>query len=172
MATKNWNNEFLAKVLEEAAWKELSSEFAWNEQLLEKYNDKVIWKEISDNNNILWTVSMIEKFKNKVDWDVFSASHNEHLFTEENLEQFKSYWNWHELSRNPEVELTPALLKQFAEYWDWGEIIDCYFWEKLCGMEFLEKYQDYIPTSALQRSYLWVKLVEGEKKQLKKLILS
>ena len=31
MATKNWNNDFMAKVLEEAAWKELSSEFAWNE---------------------------------------------------------------------------------------------------------------------------------------------
>jgi hypothetical protein len=28
MATKNWNNDFMAKVLEEAAWKELSSEFA------------------------------------------------------------------------------------------------------------------------------------------------
>ena len=65
MATKNWNNDFMAKVLEEAAWKELSSEFAWNEQLLEKYKDKVVWKEISDNSNILWTVSMIEKFKNK-----------------------------------------------------------------------------------------------------------
>ena len=66
MATKNWNNDFMAKVLEEAAWKELSSEFAWNEQLLEKYKDKVSWKEISGNRNILWTASMIEKFKNKV----------------------------------------------------------------------------------------------------------
>lgn len=35
MAAKNWNNDFMAKVLEEAAWKELSSEFAWNEQMLE-----------------------------------------------------------------------------------------------------------------------------------------
>lgn len=172
MATKNWNNEFLAKVLEEAAWKELSSEFAWNEQLLEKYKDKVIWKEISNNTNILWTVSMIEKFKNKVDWDELSGSNNEHLFTVENLEKYKNYWNWRELSRNSSVELTPALLEQFAEYWDWSEIIDCYFWEKLYSMEFLEKYQDYIPTSALQRSCLWDKLVEGEKKQLKILILS
>lgn len=46
MAAKNWNNDFMAKVLEEAAWKELSSEFAWNEQMLEKYKDKVSWKEI------------------------------------------------------------------------------------------------------------------------------
>lgn len=26
MATKNWNNDFMTKVLEEAAWKELSNE--------------------------------------------------------------------------------------------------------------------------------------------------
>ena len=36
MATKNWNNNFMAKVLEEASWKELSSEFAWNEQKISK----------------------------------------------------------------------------------------------------------------------------------------
>ena len=71
MTTKNWNNDFMAKVLEEAAWKELSSEFAWNEQLLEKYKNKVSWKEISGNRNIIWTTSMIEKFKNKVGWEEF-----------------------------------------------------------------------------------------------------
>ncbi len=98
MATKNWNNDFMAKVLEEAAWKELSSEFAWNEPLLEKYKDKVSWKEISGNRNILWTASMIEKFKNKVDWEELSGSDNEHLFTAENLEKYKEYWNWRELS--------------------------------------------------------------------------
>ena len=172
MATKNWNNDFMAKVLEEAAWKELSNEFAWNEQLLEKYKDKVSWKEISDNRNILWTVSMIEKFKNKVDWDELSGSDNEHLFTAENLGKYKNCWNWSKLSGNSSVELTPALLEQFAEYWDWSEIIDCYNRDDLYSMEFLEKYQDYIPASALQRSRLWDKLVEDEKKQLKIRILS
>lgn len=172
MATKNWNNDFMAKVLEEAAWKELSSGFAWNEQLLEKYKDKVSWKEISGNRNILWTASMIEKFKNKVDWEELSGSDNEHLFTAENLEKYKEYWNWRELSRNSDIELTSALLEQFAEYWDWNEIIDCYHQDELYSMEFLEKYQDYIPASALQRSRLWDKLVEDEKKQLKIRILS
>ena len=172
MATKNWNNDFMAKVLEEAAWNELSSVFAWNEQLLEKYKDKVVWKEIADNNNILWTVSMIEKFKNKVDWDELSNSDNEHLFTAENLEKYKDYWNWHTLSRNSSIELSHALLEQFAEYWDWSEIIDNYKLDELYGMDFLEKYQDYIPASNLQRSHLWDKLVEDEKKQLKIRILS
>ena len=40
MVTKNLSNDFMAKVLEDAAWKELSGDFAWNEQLLEKYKDK------------------------------------------------------------------------------------------------------------------------------------
>ena len=161
----------MAKVLEEAAWKKLSSEFAWNEPLLEKYKNKVSWKEISNNSYIMWTVSMIEKFKNKVDWEGLSRSDNEHLFTAENLEKYKEYWNWRELSRNSSVELTPLLLEQFAEYWDWSEIID-YRRDELYSMEFLEKYQDYIPASALQRSRLWDKLVEDEKKQLKIRILS
>ena len=172
MATKNWNNDFMAKVLEEAAWKELSSEFAWNEQLLEKYKDKVSWKEISGNRNILWTASMIEKFKNKVDWEELSGSDNEHLFTAENLEKYKEYWNWRELSRNSDIELTSALLEQFAEYWDWNEIIDCYGRDELYNAEFLEKYQDRIPASSLQRSRLWDKLVKDEAKRLKVQILS
>ena len=162
----------MAQVLEEAAWKELSSDFAWNEQLLEKYKDKVVWKELSGNSQILWTTSMMEKYKNKIDWEELSGSDNEHLFTAENLERYKDYWNWRELSRNSNIELTPALLEQFAEYWDWSEIIDRYSQDELYSMEFLEKFQDYIPASALQRSRLWDKLVEDEKKQLKIRILS
>lgn len=172
MATKNWNNDFMAKVLEEAAWKELSSEFAWNEPLLEKYKDKVSWKEISGNRNILWTASMIEKFKNKVDWEELSSSDNEHLFMAENLDKYKEYWNWRELSRNSDLILTSELLEQFADCWDWNEIIDCYGREGLFSAEFLEKYQDRIPASSLQRSRLWDKLVEDETKRLKVQILS
>lgn len=172
MATKNWNNDFMNKVLEEAAWEELSREFAWTEQLLEKYRDKVVWKGISNNYNIIWTIPMIEKFKNKINWDELSDSSNDHLFTVENLEKYKDYWNWHKLSRNSNLELTHALLEQFAEYWDWNDIIDSYKLEELYSMEFLEKYKDYIPASSLHHSRLWNKLIEDEKKQLKIQILS
>lgn len=41
MVTKNLSNDFMAKVLEDAAWKELSGDFAWNEQLLE--NTRTRW---------------------------------------------------------------------------------------------------------------------------------
>ena len=171
MATKNLSNDFMAKVLEDAAWEKLSGDFPWSEQLLEKYKDKVVWKEISENSNILWTVSMIEKFKNKIDWEELSGSDNEHLFTAENLEKYKDYWNWRELSRNSYLILTPELLDQFADYWDWNEIIDYCCRDALYSMEFLEKYKDYIPASALQRSCLWEKLVEDEAKRLKVQIL-
>lgn len=58
MATTKLSNEFMAKVLEDAAWSKLSERFAWSEQLLEKYKDKVAWKEISGNGNIAWSTSV------------------------------------------------------------------------------------------------------------------
>ena len=51
----------------------------------------------------------------------------------EDLEKYKNYWNWRELSRNFDLILTPELL---------------------------EKYQDRISASSLQRSRLWDKLLK------------
>ncbi len=47
MATKNLSNDFMAKVLEDAAWERLSGGFAWNGQLLEKHKGKVVEDEMS-----------------------------------------------------------------------------------------------------------------------------
>ncbi len=167
MTTKNLSNEFMAKVLEEKAWVELSSELAWTEQLLEQYKDRVDWKEVSANRYVVWTVPMIEKFKNRIDWDELSESDNEHLFTAELLEKYKNRWNWRELSCNSSLPLTEELLEQFADYWDWGRIINNYGGEKLFDVEFCEKFQGRIPASELQQSHLWYKMVEDEKKLLK-----
>ena len=49
MATKVLSNEFMQKIMNEEAWKELSNDFNWSETLLEKYQDKVNWDEISRN---------------------------------------------------------------------------------------------------------------------------
>ena len=54
---------------------------------------------------------------------------------------------------------------------DWSEIIDRYSFYDAYNIEFLRKYEDYIPVSALQKSYLWGKLVEAETKRLKMQIL-
>ncbi len=66
MATKELSNEFMQKIVNEEAWKELSGDFNWSETLLEKFQDMVDWNEISENRNIRWTVSMIQKFKNRI----------------------------------------------------------------------------------------------------------
>ena len=167
METTNLSNEFMAKVLEEKAWKELSGELPWTEQLLEKYKDKVDWKEISTNRNIVWTVPMIEKFKRHIDWDCLSGSDNDHLFTAELLERYKDRWNWQELSRNSSLPITDRLLEQFADLWDWSEIIDCRWRNDMYGAAFYEKYKERISASALQNSRLWDKMVEDEKQLLK-----
>ena len=81
MATKELSNEFMQKIVNEEAWKELSGDFNWSETLLEKFQDMVEWNEISENRNIRWTVSMIQKFKNRINWEKFSEYINEDSLT-------------------------------------------------------------------------------------------
>ena len=59
MATKVLSNEFMQKIMNEEAWKELSNDFNWSETLLEKYLFLLIWDEISGNRSIRWTIPMI-----------------------------------------------------------------------------------------------------------------
>lgn len=113
MATKTLSNEFMQKIMNEEAWKELSNDFNWSETLLEKYQDKVDWNEISRNPNILWTIPMIQKFKNRINWDTFSEYVDKiegEMFTENIIETFKDKWNWNELSQNSNVSLSFELL--------------------------------------------------------------
>ncbi len=105
MATKVLSNEFMQKIMNEEAWKELSNDFNWSEALLEKYQDKVNWDEISKNRSIRWTIPMIQKFKNRINWELFSEYIGEESPLENILETFKGKWNWHKLSSNVEVSL-------------------------------------------------------------------
>ena len=168
MATKVLSNEFMQKIMNEEAWKELSNTFNWSETLLEKYQDKVDWNEISGNRGICWTVPMLQKFKHRINWDVFSDTIGEEALPENILETFKDKWNWAELSENSSLELTHELLEKYADKWNWEEIIDryncCLYDEK--GIEFYERYKDYIPASKLQNSRLWNEIVNQQKKQL------
>ena len=168
MATKALSNEFMQKISTDEAWKELSGNYNWSESLLEKYQDKVDWHEVSENANILWTIPMIQKFKNRIDWDKFSRNAETETLTEAIIDAFKDKWNWAELSENSSLELTHELLEKYADKWNWEEIIDRYncslYDEK--GIEFYERYKDYIPASKLQNSRLWNEIVNQQKKQL------
>ena len=168
MATKVLSNEFMQKIITEEAWKELSNDFNWSEALLEKYQDKVDWNEISENRNIRWTIPMIQKFKNRINWEKFSDYIVEEVVAENIIETFKDKWNWHKLSGNSNVVLSYDLLDRFSDLWDWEEIIDRYSNQPFegKGIEFYERYKEYIPAAKLQNSHLWNEIVSQQKHQL------
>ena len=165
MATKNWNDDFVSQIMDEAAWKVLSGEFLWNEQLLEKYQDKVDWKEVSDNRDMVWTASMLEKFRNRLDWDALSRSRHRCVLTAELFERFRNNWNWSLLSGNDDVAVSYELIDRFIARWDWRDLINRYD-DELFGRDFLERYKEYIPASVLQDSRLWNRIVEQRKWQI------
>lgn len=172
MATKKLNEDFMAKVLEDTVWQELSRDFKWNEALLEKSKDKVSWKDISYNSNILWTSSMLEKFKDLIDWHELSKTLAENNFSKDDIEKFKDNWNWSELSSNSDLSFSLEFIDQHLEKWNWNDLINNYALETLYNENFLDKYNPYIPASTLQNSRLWYKLVEIKKEKVKNNILS
>lgn len=165
---KTLSNEFMQKISTDEAWKELSGTYSWSESLLEKYQDRVDWHDVSENPFILWTIPMIQKFKNRIDWDKFSRHARTETLTEAFIDAFKDKWNWTELSENSAMELTHELLEKYADKWNWETIIDSWecniFDEK--GIDFYERYKDYIPASKLQQSMLWKEIVKQQKIQL------
>lgn len=168
MATKVLSNEFMQKIMDKEAWKELSNNFNWSETLLEKYQNKENWDEISKNRSIRWTVPMIQKFKNRINWDSFSEYIDEDSLTDSILDTFKDKWNWHKLSSNGGVTLSYDLLDKYADLWDWEEIIDRYYnnYFEGQGIEFYERYKEHIPAAKVQNSRLWYEIVSQQKRQL------
>ena len=168
MATKVLSNDFMNQTASEEAWKELSEDFPWSEALLEKYQDQVDWHEISGNSNVIWTVPMVQKFKNRIDWNKFSEYARECVLTEPFLDAFKEKWNWSELSDSSNLTYTFELLEKYADKWDWERIINNYhnrLFEET-GIEFYERYKEYIPAGKLQNSTLWREIIAQQKKQL------
>ena len=173
MATKTLSNDFMQRIADEGAWKELSGELSWTETLLEKYQDKIDWQELPGNSNILWTIPMLQKFKHRINWDKFSRCADEKTLTENCIETFKEKWNWSELSNN--YSITNQLLEKFADKWDWDSVIDGYnnnLFSSDSAIEFYERYKEYIPAAKLQNSRLWNEIVEQRKKQILSEIIS
>lgn len=167
MTTKTLGNDFMQRIADEGAWKELSRELGWTETLLEKYQDKIDWQELSENGNILWTVPMLQKFKHRINWDKLSRYADEKTLTENCIETFKEKWNWSELSENSSIN--NQLLEKFADKWVWEYIVDSYrsnLFSSDSAIEFYERYKEYIPATKLQGSNLWREIVEQRKKQI------
>jgi hypothetical protein len=173
MRTKNeWQNfesEFLMKIKEKEAWKNISANenLPWSLDLIEKYADKLDWKALCANRGITWDVEMIEKFKQRIDWDMLSETILGGKWTAQRgtkanwdiFEKFERYWNWHELSKT-ECLIPDYILEQFADNWDWKELITNRYikW----SYSHFEKFKRYIPLNdfeALKESALWISLI-------------
>lgn len=119
MTNQTVKSDFLHQTIEEEAWKEVSEEFPWTEALLEKFQNEVNWNRISYNNNIIWTTSMLEQFKSRINWNVFSYCTNKTVFTPENLEIYKDYWDWNCLSDSQGIEFNYEIIDKFVNKWNW-----------------------------------------------------
>ena len=66
------------------------------------------------------------------------------------------------------------LLEKYADLWDWNEIIR--IWRNSIyedkGIDFYDKFQEYIPASKLQNSALWNEMVEQQMNSLIRDIIS
>lgn len=170
METKNY---FLKQELEREAWKKVSEDFRWTEELLEKYQDKVDWPSVSRNGYIDWTPSMLEKFKHQIDWSGISALGSKMTVSVENLERFKAYWDWKELSGNSNIQWSVELLERFADKWDWVGMygnFDLMVNDEKCkflfNWETYKKFRNYILDSQLKDTLFWDQFVEEKRKNL------
>lgn len=162
------NDEFMRNILVEEAWKDLSLGFAWSEPLLEKYQDCVSWEDISLNPYIRWTIPMVGKFSKRINWKIFSACAVEKVLTPKLVEAFKDKWDWHELSGNPELHLSYEQMEKYADLLDWVELIseEDFSVPDGKGIDFYEKFREYIPVSKLQGSTLWCEMLEQQRAEL------
>lgn len=170
MTTKKLSDDFMQRIVEEEAWKELSGRLQWSEELLTKYQDKVDWHEVSRNTETLWTIPMIEKFKNRIDWKEFSGCAPESALTDGCIDTFMTKWDWSELTGNDNFILTEERLDKYAEKLDWERVINrggwnCNLFEGK-GIDFYERHKDHIPASELRNSGLWNEIVSQCRKQL------
>lgn len=167
------NIGFVLQMIEEEVWKELSENFQWTEVLLEKYQNEVDWELVSNNENIFWTVSMLERFKERINWYILSDSKNETVFTSDNLERYRNYWDWTNLSDCRVLKFSYEIIDKFIDRWDWTKLVNNYHIKECVpfGEEFFTRYAAYISLSALYDSFLWRSIVEEREKKLISVIL-
>lgn len=169
METNNTIETLLKKQVRKEAMKRISSHFALTNEMLHRYWHELDWEEISDNSEILWTTEMIDHWKDELDWHVLSQTSNENLLTPEMIERYKDYWDWTDLSENSYLKLTYELLDKYIDKWNWKALINCHWRENsLFSLDFLKRYQQYIPVEDLEESALWDCIVDEAVDKIKK----
>ncbi len=111
---------------------------------------------------------MIERFKNRINWDVFSYCTNKTIFTLDNLELYKDYWDWNSLSESQEIDFSYEIIDKFIDKWNWKKLINNHQASKCIPFDeqFLNYYNKYIPILFLHESNLWNCIIKQRTEKL------
>ena len=169
METNNTIEALLKKQVKKEAMKRISSEFALTNDMIHQYWHDLDWHEISDNREINWTTEMLDRWKNEIDWKQLSKTSNEILLSPEIIERYKDFWDWQELSDNSDLKLSYELIDKYIDRWDWAKLINGHWREEeIYSLDFLKRYQQYIPVDELEDSSLWYAIVDEAVENIKK----
>ena len=176
MDSQKSNFPLIERRIRKAAMKRISEDYPLTEELLEFYKDELEWSGISFNRNIKWNERMIERWKDRIDWNVFSRTVDTGILTPNNIERFKDYWDWGELTMR--LTLSCELIDLYIDRWEWWVMrasksehivtVDSSE-ETVSPMDFLLRYYQHIPFEILQfKSGFWGQLVEEEMRNIVK----
>ena len=169
METNNTIEALLKKQVKKEAMKKISADFALTNDMIHQYWHELDWHEISNNREINWTTEMLDRWKNEIDWSMLSQTSNELLLSPEIIERYKVLWDWHELSDNCNLTLSYEMIDKYIERWDWAKLIRSHWREeKLFSLDFLKRYQQYIPVDELENSALWDAIIDEAVENIKK----
>ena len=169
----------LKKQIQKEAWENISRNYPLTENMLMRHSSDLNWEEVSGNSSIHWDVGMLERFHGRIDWKMFSRIADDDILSEEVIEKFKDSWDWSELSGNSSLPLSYELIDKHIDRWNWNQLTNNY--HRLCnrhcihdgrsillGMDFFERYQQYIPIEDLERSAVWSNMVDEEEEAIKR----
>ena len=98
-----------------------------------------------------------------------SKTSNEILLSPEIIERYKDFWDWQELSDNSDLKLSYELIDKYIDRWDWAKLINGHWREEeIYSLDFLKRYQQYIPVDELEDSSLWYAIVDEAVENIKK----
>jgi hypothetical protein len=171
MEKQDLASALLKKQIQKEAWENISCNYPLTVKMLMQHSIDLDWKKVSRNSYIHWDVDMLEQFRRSIDWEVFSGNADNEILSEEVIEKFKDNWDWAELSRNHNLPLTYGLIDKYTDRWDWDKLTNNYLHNGrrvFLGMDFFERYQQYIPIEDLERSALWRNMVDEEEEAIKR----
>ncbi|MFI3268632.1 MAG: hypothetical protein R3Y51_07955 [Rikenellaceae bacterium] len=173
---QTFTNKFIAQGIEEAAWKELSSDnetyFKWDEELIAKYIDKWDWDELSENGSVIWTSKMLDRFDSYINWSkltssLFCGRWNGLKFEKLHIDSLISYiekheekWDWKEISEEIEILDIEKFIDRFSNRIMWQQLANNR--NIMWTVELFNKYESQLSSvEDIKESCMWRSLARS-----------